>query len=146
MRLESDDIRRIGLFKYYRLVRKWACKTYKLTDADLELLIHFDCLGRFTRNDYVKGVYIHSWDKHRWERLRKNGWIDVYTKRNHTTIKYNIYKVSTQCKHLVSRIYRILLGQEDLPITQRSVFNKNKTYSDKVFNAAIDNMHKDKER
>ena len=42
MRLESDDIRHIGLFKYYRLVRKWACKTYKLTDADLELLIHFE--------------------------------------------------------------------------------------------------------
>jgi len=146
MRLESDDIRRIGLFKYYRVVRKWACKTYKLNDADLELLVYFDCLGRFTRNDYIKGTYIYSWDKHRWERLRNDGWIDVYTKRNHTTVKYNIYKVSTKCKHLISRIYRILLGQEDLPTTSRSVFNKNKSYSDKVFNAAIDNMHKDKER
>jgi len=146
MRLESDDIRRIGLFKYYRVVRKWACKTYKLNDADLELLVYFDCLGRFTRNDYIKGTYIYSWDKHRWERLRNDGWIDVYTKRNHTTVKYNIYKVSTKCKHLISRIYRILLGQEDLPTTSRSVFNKNKSYSNKVFNAAIDNMHKDKER
>jgi len=146
MRLESDDIRRIGLFKYYRVVRKWACKTYKLNDADLELLVYFDCLGRFTRNDYIKGTYIYSWDKHRWERLRNDGWIDIYTKRNHTTVKYNIYKVSTKCKHLISRIYRILLGQEDLPTTSRSVFNKNKSYSDKVFNAAIDNMHKDKER
>ena len=65
MRLQPDDLRDVGLFKYYRLVRKWACKTYNLTDAELELLIHFDCLGTFTRDDYIKGTYIYSWDKHK---------------------------------------------------------------------------------
>jgi hypothetical protein len=146
MRLEPNDLREIGLFKYYRLVRKWACKTYKLTDGELELLIHFDCIGRFTRNDYIKGAYIHSWDKHRWEKLRREGWIEVFIKRNHTTVKYNIYKVSTKCAYLISRIYRILLGTEDLPTSRRSVFNKNISYTDKVFNAAIDNMNKDTNR
>jgi hypothetical protein len=146
MRLEPTDLREIQLLKYYRLVRKWACKTYNLKDADLELLIHFDCLGTFTRNDYIKGTYIYSWDKHRWERLRRDGWIEVYTKRNHTTIKFNVYKVSTKCKYIISRIYRILLGQEDLPMSRRSVFNKNNSYTDKVFNSAIDTMNKDLER
>ena len=143
MKLEADNIKEIGLFKYYRLVRKWACKTYKLTDAELELLITFDCIGTFTRNDYIEGTYIYSWNKHRWEKLRKNGWIEIYSKRNHTTIKYNIYKVSTKCKYLIKRIYRILLGVEDLPVSRRSIFNKNKTYTDKVFNSAIDKMNKD---
>ena len=146
MRLEPTNLREIQLLKYYRLVRKWACKTYNLKDADLELLIHFDCLGTFTRNDYIKGTYIYSWDKHRWERLRRDGWIEVYTKRNHTTIKFNVYKVSTKCKYIISRIYRILLGQEDLPMSRRSVFNKNNSYTDKVFNSAIDTMNKDLER
>jgi hypothetical protein len=146
MRLEPDNIRDIGLFKYYRLVRKWACKTYGLTDAELELLIHFDCLKTFTRNDYIKGTYIYSWDKNRWEKLRREEWIEVYSKRNHTTIKYNVYKVSTKCKYLVARIYRILLGTEDLPISRRSVFNKNKSYTDKVYNSAIDDMNKDLKR
>ena len=146
MRLEPTDLREIQLLKYYRLVRKWACKTYNLKDADLELLIHFDCLGTFTRNDYIKGTYIYSWDKHRWERLRRDGWIEVYTKRNHTTIKFNVYKVSTKCKYIISRIYRILLGQEDLPMSRRSVFNKNNSYTDKVFNSAIDTMNKDLKR
>ena len=146
MRLEPTDLREIQLLKYYRLVRKWACKTYNLKDADLELLIHFDCLGTFTRNDYIKGTYIYSWDKHRWERLRRDGWIEVYTKRNHTTIKFNVYKVSTKCKYIISRIYRILLGQEDLPMSRRSVFNKNNSYTYKVFNSAIDTMNKDLER
>lgn len=143
MKLEADDIKEIGLFKYYRLVRKWACKTYKLTDAELELLITFDCIGTFTRNDYIEGTYIYSWNKHRWEKLRKDGWIEIYSKRNHTTIKYNIYKVSTKCKYLIKRIYRILLGAEDLPVSRRSIFNKNKTYTDKVFNSAIYKMNKD---
>jgi hypothetical protein len=43
MRLDADDLREINLLKYYRLVRRWACKTYDLKDADLELLIYLDC-------------------------------------------------------------------------------------------------------
>ena len=99
MRIEPSYLRELQLLKYYRLVRKWACKTNNLKDADLELLIHFDCMNTFTRDDYIKGTYIYSWDKARWERLRKEGWIDVYAYRNRTTIKYTVYKVSTKCKY-----------------------------------------------
>lgn len=146
MRIDPSDLREMQLLKYYRLVRKWACKTNGLADADLELLIYFDCLNRFTRNDYINGVYLMSWDKHRWERLRKNGWIAVWRERNMTTQKYTIYTTSFKTKQLITRIYKILLGQEDIPITERNVFYKNKSYTDKVFNKAIDDMIKDKER
>ena len=75
MRLSSSDLREMQLFKYYRLVRKWACKSYDILDADLELLIYLDCKGHFTRNEFKEGCYTYSWDKARWERLRRNGWI-----------------------------------------------------------------------
>ena len=146
MRIEVNDIRELNLLKYYRLIRKWACKTYGLKDADLELLVYLDCKSRFTRNEFISGAYTYSWDKNRWERLRKAGWIDVWRHRNRTTIKYSIYKTSFKCSQLISRIYRIMLGQEDLPTSERSVFYKNKSYSDKVFNKAIDYMIKDKDR
>ena len=146
MRIQADDIREFNLLKYYRLIRKWACKTYGLKDADLELLVYLDCKSRFTRNEFISGAYTYSWDKNRWERLRKAGWIDVWRHRNRTTIKYSIYKTSFKCSQLISRIYRIMLGQEDLPTSERSVFYKNKSYSDKVFNKAIDDMIKDKDR
>jgi len=146
MKLSAQDLREIKLFKYYRLVRKWACKTNNILDADLELLIYLDCKGKFTRNDFIDGVYIYSWDKARWERLRRNGWIDTWRYRNRTTIKYSIFKTSFKCSQLISRIYRILLGEEDLPTSERSVFYKNKSYTDKVFNKAIDDMIKDKDR
>ena len=38
-KLEAKDLRSIGLLKHYRIVRKWACKTNDLIDADIELLI-----------------------------------------------------------------------------------------------------------
>lgn len=146
MKIDSHIIREIQLFKYYRLVRKWACKTYDLKDADLELIIFLDCLGRFTREDFKNGTYNYSWDKLRWDRLRREGWIDVWRHRNRTTMKYSIYQPSTKAKHLVMRIYRILLGEEDIPTGETNVFYKNKTYTDKVFNKSIEDMIKDTER
>ena len=146
MRITAQDIREMNLFKYYRLVRKWACKTNSLTDADLELLVYLDCKNRFTRQDFINGVYTMSWDKNRWEKLRRKGWIEVWRHRNRTTIKYSVFKTSFKCSQLISRIYRILLGEEDLPISERSVFFNNKSYTDKVYNKAIDDMIKDKDR
>lgn len=146
MRLSGQDLQDMNLLKYYRLIRRWACKTYNLKDADLELLIYLDCKKLFTRNDFINGVYTYSWDKNRWERLRREGWIDVFKERNRTTSKYAVYKTSSKCKLLIKRIYRIMLAEEDLPTSERSKFYKNKTYTDKVFNKAIDDMINDKER
>ena len=146
MRLTGTDLQDMNLLKYYRLIRRWACKTYDLKDADLELLIYLDCKKLFTRNDFINGVYTYSWDKNRWERLRRSGWIDVFKERNRTTSKYAVYKTSNKCKLLIKRIYRIMLAEEDLPTSERSTFYKNKTYTDKVYNKAIDDMINDKER
>ena len=141
-----SDLRDMNILKYYRLVRKWACKTYNLKDADLELLIYLDCKKHFTRNEFMDGAYTYSWDKKRWDRLRQEGWIDTWRNRNRTTMKYSVFKTSIKCQQLISRIYRILLAQEDLPQSSRSTFYKNKTYTDKVFNKSIDDMINDKDR
>ena len=146
MRLTPQDLRELNLLKYYRLTRKWVCKTYGLNDADLELLIYLDCKGRFTRNEFINGTYTYTWDKHRWERLKREGWIEVWRHRNRTTIKYSIFKTSFKCSQIISRIYRILLGEEDPPFTERNIFNKNKSYTDKVMIKALDDMIKDKDR
>ena len=146
MRLTAQDLRDLNILKYYRLTRKWVCKTYGLTDADLELLIYLDCKGRFTRNEFIEGVYTYSWDKHRWERLKKEGWIEVWRHRNRTTIKYSVFKTSFKCSQIISRIYRILLGEEEPPFTEKNIFHKNKSYTDKVMTKALDDMIKDKDR
>ena len=147
MRLEPNDIRKLNLLKHYRIIRKWACKNYDLNDADLELLVYFDCMDLFTREDFKIGTYSYSWDNRRWNRLLKEGWITVWRKHNRTTQKYNIYKVSFKCKQLISRMYRIMLGTEDIPTSlHRNKIMKGKTYMDKVMITSINNVNKDKNR
>lgn len=146
-RLEASDLRESGLLKHYRIIRRWACRNNGLADADLELLIYFDCLDFFTRHDYEIGAYTYSWDKMRWDRLLKEGWIVVWRKRNHTTQKYNIYKVSFKCKQLISKMYRIMIGDEDIPTSERrNIIMRGKTYTDTVLQSAIQNVNKDKTR
>ena len=147
MRLVAQDLKDIGLLKYWRTIRLALVKQNNLkSSADIELLIYLESLKRFTLKDFKNGVYLYTWDKSRWQRLLREGWIDIWRHRNRTTQKYNIYKVSFKASQMISRIYRLLLGEEDLPVTDRSKFYNNKSYTDKVMNKAIDDMIKDKNR
>jgi len=145
-KLDYTDLREMGLMKYYRVIRGWASKTYGILNADLEVLMYLDSLKRFRRKDFEDGVYIYSWNNDRWARLVRDGWVDVWRHKNNTTQKYAIYKTSYKTIRMIDRIYKMMLGDEDPPITSRSVFYKNKTYTDKVYNKAIDDMIKDKTR
>ncbi len=145
--LEARDIKDMNLLKHYRIIRKWACKNNDLSDAELELLIYFDCMGHFTKHGFKIGTCSYSWDNRRWNGLVKQGWIIVWRNRNRTTQKYNIYEVSFKCKQLISRMYRIMLGDDDIPTSQRR--NKliaGNSYTDKVLTEAIYNVNKDKTR
>ena len=147
MRIEASDIKRLNILKHYRIIRKWACRNNDLNDADLELLIYLDCIDLFTKKDFEDGSYSYSWDNRRWNRLLKEGWIVVWRERNRTTQKYNTYKVSFKCKQLIQRVYRIMLGEEDIPTSERrNKIMKGKTYTDKVLITSINNVNKDKQR
>jgi len=140
MRIEASDIKDLNLLKHYRIIRKWACKNNNLNDADLELLIYLDCIGLFSKRDFEMGSYSYSWDNRRWNRLLKEEWIVVFKTREQEG-RYNVYQVSFKCKQLIQRVYRIMLGEEDLPDIK-----KKKTYTDKVMAFAIANVNNDKTR
>ena len=126
-KLEASDVRDLHLLKHYRIIRQWACKNNGLNSADLELLIYLDCVGLFNRLDFIDGSYSYSWDTRRWSKLKQNGWITLFSARNRTTVKSNIYKVSFKGKQLISRIYRIMLGEEDIPIKSIKNVNNDKS-------------------
>jgi len=147
MKLKATDIKELKLMKHYRIIRKWACKNNDLTDAELELLVYLDCIDLFTKKDFEAGVYTFSWNNRRWSKLLKNDWIKVWRNRNRTTQKYNIYTLSFKGKQLISRMYRIMLGYDDIPTSERR--NKliaGNSYTDKVMTKAIYNINKDKTR
>ena len=119
MRLTANDIKEMNLLKHYRIIRKWACRNNDLNDADLELLMYLDCIDLFNKDDFKMGTYSYSWDNRRWNRLLKEDWIVVWRTRNRTTQKFHIYKVSFKGKQLISRVYRMMLGEEDIPTSTK---------------------------
>ena len=146
-KLTSQDVKDLHLLKHYRIIRKWACKANGLNDADLELLIYLDSLDHFSKQDFKTGQYSFSWNNRRWNNLLKQGWIQVWRHRNRTTQKFNIYKISFKGKQLINRVYKIMLGLENIPMSER----RNKlvagdSYTDKVMYHAMYNVNKDKNR
>ena len=147
MRIEASDIKDLNLLKHYRIIRKWACKNNNLNDADLELLIYLDCMEHFSKQDFKTGSYSYSWDNRRWNKLLKNDWIKVWRRRNRTTQLYNIYQISFKGKQLINRIYRTMLGEEDIPTSsRRNKIISGNSYTDKVLTTAIYNVNNDKQR
>jgi hypothetical protein len=100
----------------------------------------------FRKKDFQDGSYSYSWDNRRWNRLLKEGWIVVWRHRNRTTQKYHIYKTSIKCKQLIKRVYRMMLGKEDIPTSESNSIIRGNTYTDKVLTKAIHNVNKDKYR
>ena len=146
-RLSAGNLKDLNLLKHYRIIRKWACKNNDLTDAELELLIYLDCIDMFTIDDFKIGTYSYSWNNRRWNKLIQNNWVVVWRYRNRTTQKYNIYKISFKGKQLIQRIYRIMLGKDDIPTSERrNSIMKGNTYMDKVLQTSIYNVNKDKNR
>ena len=143
-KLEAVDLKDLKLLKHYRIIRKWACKNNDLNDAELELLRYLDCINYFTKKDFKMGVYSYSWNNRRWNKLLKKGWIIVWRNRNRTTQKYNIYTISFKLKQLINRIYRIMLGDEDIPTSlRRNKIMKGNSYINRVLITSIENVNKD---
>ncbi len=136
---------KVDFLKYYRLISRWAAKNNNLSIADLELLFYLDPIIYFTIEDFKTGTLYYTWDKDRFYRLQKNNWIDKAHNAFGKKGDHNKYKVSKKGKLLINKIYRILVGQEDLPSSaRRNKIMKRETYIDKVYSQAIKEFNKQK--
>ena len=142
--IERGEVK-VDFLKNYRLVSRWATKNNNLNVADLELLFYLDPIQYFTIDDFKTGTLFYSWDKERFYRLQKDGWIDKTHFGRGRRGDHNKYKVSQKGKLLINKIYRILIGEEDLPSSaKRNSIMKRKTYIDKVYSQAIKEFNKQK--
>ena len=143
MILTSEDLRESKIFMYWTTVKRWASAAYGLTYSDVEMLMSLHCKKRFTNEGFSDSAMVFSWDKHRFGSLVKNGWIELYISKSAKKNKKNIYRPSRKTNDMVNKIYRILLGEEEIPVNRRSPFWKNRTYTDKVMQTSIGNMKRD---
>jgi len=138
-----DELRDAHVLKHWRVVRKWASEFYDITTSDLEVLIYLYSLDRFKSRDFENGEYTLTWDKRRWYRLKGNGWIKVFRHGMKRNREATIYECTYKAKKMIIRIYKLLAGEEDIPVGRTSPFFKNKSYTDKVYNHSIDVFNND---
>ena len=73
--------------------------------------------------------------------------IDLFTIKDFKMGTYSYSWNNRRWNKLIQRIYRVMLGEDDIPTSERrNSIMKGKSYIDKVLQTSIYNVNKDKER
>jgi arginyl-tRNA synthetase len=73
--------------------------------------------------------------------------VKIWRKANNGDKRYSLYKISHKANCLIQQMYRIMLGEEDIPMSvRRNKVMKKESYSDKLDARAMKLVNKDKTR
>lgn len=131
-----------NFLKYYKVIRQYYKSKFKLSQADLDVLLFMYSEGYFTRRKFKRYDKLLPWDKKRFEDLMNRGWFEIFRPREGN--KATIYNMTDKGKLLVRDLYRKLNGQ-DIPVssTNNPMMLKRKVrYSEKIYKDMIIEMNK----
>ncbi len=126
--------------KYWRIVRQFIKVKHKLSQSDLDILLFLKSEEYFSKDKFQEFDDLISWEKHRFERLRQEGWIEVFRKRMGK--RKALYQLSQKAKRVTTSIYKYLNGKE-IPTSNdgNPMFLRNVSYTDKVYRNFIIKMN-----
>lgn len=126
--------------KYWRVVRQFIKVKHNLTQSDLDILLFLKSEEYFSRDKFNEFDNLISWEKLRFKRLKKDGWIEIFRKRMGQ--RKALYQLSNRGKRVTTSIYKYLNGQE-IPSSSdgNPMFLKNVSYTDKVYRNFIIEMN-----
>jgi len=127
--------------KYWRVIRYFIKAKYGLTTADLDMLLFLYSEEIFSKKKFEEFDNLLIWDGERFNRLYKEGWIEIFRKRKKTT--KSLYSLSFKTERVISGIYKKLSGEEiPTSLSGNPMFAKNVKYTDKVYRNMILEMNK----
>jgi hypothetical protein len=120
--------------KYWRVIRYFIKAKYDLTTADLDMLLFLKSEPKFSKDKFEEFDELLSWDKNRFEKLKQEGWIEVFRVGNKAGQRRALYQLSYKAQRMLTSLYKKLSGEE-IPTSQSSnpMFAKNVSYTDKVY-------------
>ena len=126
--------------KYWRVIRYYFKHKYGLTQVELDMLLFLYSEQYFSRDKFNEYDEICGWDKERFNKLLRNGWIEVFRKQSGRNRA--IYQLSYKTKRMIISLYKKLNGEE-IPVTLQNnkMFKKNVSYTDKVYRNLIKEMN-----
>lgn len=135
MKSNTDDY-----LKYWKVIRQFIKIKYGLNQSDLDMILFLYSEKYFNTDRFDEYQNLVGWDKTRFARLKKDGWIEIFRKK--VGHRKQIYKLSDKTINVVRLIYKKLSGEE-IPVSQSQnrMFAKNVSYSDKVYRNMILEMN-----
>ena len=126
--------------KYWRVIRYFIKQKYGLSTGDLDMLLFLYSEEIFSKEKFNEFDNLMSWDEDRFDRLLRDGWIEVFRKRRK---KYkSLYGLTFKTQRVISSIYKKLSGEEiPTSLSGNPMFAKNVKYSDKVYRNMILEMN-----
>lgn len=137
MKSNTDDY-----LKYWRVIRQFIKVKHGLCQADLDMILFLYSEKYFDRDKFEDFHSLLGWDKCRFNRLIKAGWIEVFRTGMNPGGRRVIYKLSSKSITTVKLIYNKLSGEE-IPTSQaqNKMFARNVSYTDKVYRNMIKEMN-----
>jgi len=132
---------KLNYLKYWRVIRYFIKSKYKLTQADLDILLFLHDEPYFSKDKFNEFDELLSWNVNRFDQLLKNGWIEVF--RKYDRKNKALYQLSYKSTRMIVSIYKKLNGEE-IPTSQSAnpMFARNVSYTDKVYRNMIKEMNK----
>ena len=126
--------------KYYRIIRYFIKKKYNLSQADLEMLYFLHDEDYFSRDKFKEYNTVMTWDKNRFDRLVREGWIDKF--RNHNNTRKALYQLTYKGINVVRSVYNKLEGQV-MPTSEKGnpLFNGKQSTKDNAYKNMIIEMN-----
>ena len=100
----------VDYLKYWRVIRYYVKKKYDISQAELEMLLFLRSEKYFSKDNFDEFDELLSWDKNRFEKLRKEGWIDSFRKKEGK--RRAIYQLSYKAQRMITSLYKKLEGEE----------------------------------
>jgi hypothetical protein len=134
MKTKTNDF-----LKYWRVIRYYYKAKYKLNQADLDMLLFLYSEPHFSKDKFAEFNELLSWDEKRFNRLRQEGWIEVFRKR--VGVHKGLYHLSFKAQRMIAEIYKKLNGEEIASSERHNpMFRKRVPYTDKVYRNMIKSM------
>lgn len=126
--------------KYWKVIRQYIKSKHGLTQGELDMLLFLYSEPYFDKEKFQEFNNILSWDRHRFDKLLRDGWIENFRKYHGT--HRGIYNLSDKGKNVIRDMYKKLNGEEiPTSLTNNPMFLKNVKYTDKVYRNMIIQMN-----
>ena len=135
MKLKVNDC-----LKYWRVIRYFIKSKYGLTTSDLDMLLFLYSEDIFSKEKFDEFDSLLSWNEDRFDRLLRDGWIEVFRKRRKK--HKSLYGLTFKSQRVISSVYKKLSGEEiPTSMTSNPMFAKNVSYTDTVYKNMILEMN-----